>query len=81
MYHPLSQGTVAVWTDGSFVVLDLSNTRLLWYGADGTLVKTVGRAGQGPGEFGHPHGVYVVQDRLYVRDTGKALCFAKDGRL
>ena len=42
---------IAVATDGRIAVLDGGNYRVQVYDADGAFLATMGRQGQGPGEF------------------------------
>jgi len=45
-------GTIAVTSTGEIVVSDRQNRLVSVFGADGTFVRSVGRPGSGPGEFG-----------------------------
>lgn len=38
--------------------------------SDGSLVRTYGRLGEGPGEVGHASGIAIDDERLYVLDNG-----------
>lgn len=38
--------------------------------SDGSLVRSYGRAGEGPGELGHASGIAIDDERLYVLDNG-----------
>jgi hypothetical protein len=51
-FHRIS-GIVGL-PDGGMVVLDGGSRQLRWFDASGAHVRTVGRRGQGPGEFGNP---------------------------
>lgn len=51
-FHRIS-GIVGL-SDGGLVVLDGGSRQLRWFDASGAHVRTVGRHGQGPGEFGNP---------------------------
>lgn len=51
------------------------------FGADGTYVRTIGRGGEGPGEFSQPWQIAVdASDSLYVWDAGhsRILVFTPD---
>lgn len=64
---------VAVNSEGMIYVGDWRNTNVLVFGADGSVVDTIGRRGQGPGEFTAVHGVVVGrEDSLYVYDANTA---------
>lgn len=47
--------------------------------SDGSLVRTYGRLGEGPGEVGHASGIAIDDERLYVLDNGnlKILVFRR----
>jgi hypothetical protein len=50
-------------------VVDSGNHRLVAFDFDGQLVRVIGKAGQGPGEFSRPSGAFVYPDsRLAVAD-------------
>ena len=59
-----------VTTDGHMVVADREATHLKVLRPDGTLLDTLGRPGQGPGEFQGPTSVDVARgDSIYVFDN------------
>lgn len=59
-----------VTTDGHIVVLDGDAKHLKVLERDGTLIDTLGRPGNGPGEFRGPRTVDVARgDSIYVYDT------------
>ena len=59
-----------VTTDGRMVVLDGEATHLKILRPDATLLDTLGRQGQGPGEFQSPSTVEVARgDSIYVFDA------------
>jgi sugar lactone lactonase YvrE len=65
--HP---NDVAVDKDGNIYVLDAGNTRIQKFGPDGRYLATIGRKGQGPGEFILPGGLDLDKDgNLVVGDT------------
>jgi len=75
---------VAVAEDGSFFVSDgYGNSRVLHFAADGTLIKTWGTKGTGPGEFDLPHGI-AIDDRGRVlvadRSNARVQVFEQSGR-
>lgn len=64
---------VAVDKDGIIYVLDAGNTRIQKFGPDGRYLATIGRKGQGPGEFIMPDGLDIDKDgNLVVGDTAQS---------
>jgi sugar lactone lactonase YvrE len=64
---------VAADKDGNIYVLDTGNTRIQKFGPDGRFQATIGRKGQGPGEFIMPDGLDVDRDgNLVVSDTAQS---------
>jgi hypothetical protein len=60
---------VAVDQDGNIYVLDSANTRVQKFGPDGKYLATIGRKGQGPGEFMMPDAIGCDKDgNLVVAD-------------
>lgn len=61
---------IAFAPDGGFYVSDgYGNSKVHHFTADGRLIRSWGRPGEGPGEFRLPHGVRVDrQGRVYVAD-------------
>lgn len=63
-------GNLAVTPDGRLIVADTDAQHLKVLRPDGTLIDSVGRAGQGPGEFQSVGSVQVgPNDSLYVGDS------------
>ena len=59
---------VAVAEDGSILVCDSGNHRLVWFSSDGTVLKIWGEKS---GLFNHPEGVTIAEDgKVYVADWG-----------
>ena len=52
--------------DGNIYVSE--ETKLLKFGADGTLLARVGRLGRGNREFNMPDGIAVYEGEVYVCD-------------
>ncbi|MBI4184143.1 MAG: peptidase [Proteobacteria bacterium] len=65
--HPTD---VAVAPNGDFYVSDgYANSMVHWFSADGTLRRSWGGPGSGPGKFTTPHGIWVLADgRVLVGD-------------
>ncbi|MXW10698.1 MAG: hypothetical protein F4X47_02810 [Gammaproteobacteria bacterium] len=69
---------------GNLVVLDVLDNRVVVIGPDGQLVRSVGRKGEGPGEFQQIKALAVWRDgRIAVPDQGHAAIqvFSPEGEL
>lgn len=56
--------------DGNVYVCDYKANSVLKFDSDGNFLKTIGRKGQGPGDFNMPFNIAVTKDRLYVWEMG-----------
>lgn len=78
--HPTD---VAVAPDGDIYVADgYANTCVHRFAPDGTLKRTWGEPGDGPGQFLTPHGIRVLADGRVVvgyRDNDRVQVFSADG--
>lgn len=64
---------LAVDAQGRRYVLDMGNHRVQVFSADGKFLKTIGRRGQGPGEFSAPNALELdAQGNLIVCETQAA---------
>lgn len=64
---------LAVDAQGRRYVLDMGNHRIQVFSADGKFLKTIGRRGQGPGEFSAPNALELdAQGNLTVCETQAA---------
>jgi len=64
-------GSLAVDSDRNVYVFDAQALHVRVFDADGTYITTVGREGEGPGEFSRAEAIAVLgDDRLLVRDPG-----------
>jgi sugar lactone lactonase YvrE len=64
---------VAVDKDGAIYILDAGNTRIQKFGPDGKYLATIGRKGQGPGEFILPDCLDIDRDgSLVVGDSAQS---------
>ena len=64
---------VAMDAAGNIYILDTGNTRIQKFGPDGAYLATIGRKGQGPGEFILPDGLDIDRDgNLVVGDTAQS---------
>jgi len=65
----LSRPVAIVCGEGVVYVLDAADGDIKVFGRDGAYRNTLGRKGQGPGEFRLPNDLDVFEGRLYVADT------------
>lgn len=67
--------------DGHLVVVNRGSRQLLMFGRDGEFVRSVGREGEGPGEFVDPVELGFVGDSIVVWDwgSGRLVLFGPDG--
>lgn len=69
-------------SEGNIYVLDWANYRVQKFDKNGNFVSTIGRQGQGPGEFSDPHGLHIGKnDRVCVLDRQMIHVFDGNGRL
>ena len=74
---------VAVDKDGDVYVSDTWNDRIEEFDADGTLIRTWGKNGDGPGEFARPKGIAIDPDgHVWVADAmlNRIQVFTPEGR-
>ena len=77
------RGEVAFDGSGNLHVVDGEALHIVKVGPDGSLITTIGRAGEGPGEFGWIRSVIVWDDGSFVVDDGRRnglQLFSADGR-
>ena len=73
-------GNIGVDNQGNIYVLDAGNHRIQKYGSDGSHLQTIGRKGQGPGEFDTPYGMFVDEEGgIYIHDGMRVKAFQRDG--
>ncbi len=66
---------------GNIFVLDGRENRIQVFDASGRYVKTIGRKGQGPGEFQAPERLLISpQGEIFVWDSARISVFSADGR-
>jgi len=58
-------GGIAVDSQGNLFVVDIGNQRIQKYDRDGNYLQTIGRKGQGPGEFMSPYDI-VLDEKGYI---------------
>lgn len=62
---------VATDSQGNIYVLDRGNFRIQKFDHNGQYLQTIGKKGQGPGEFERPARLFLdTQDNIYVTDGG-----------
>jgi len=74
------EGAVAVVTDENenVYICDYKANNIKKFDKNGEFIKTIGRKGQGPGEFNMPFNIAVMSDKLFVYDMGNfRLCALK----
>jgi len=71
---------IGVDNRGNIYVLDARNHRIQKYGSGGNHLQTIGRKGQGPGEFDTPYGMFVDDEGgIYIHDGMRVKVFKGDG--
>ena len=75
--------TVDVADDGTVYVVDAREAHVRVFDSTGAFIRTIGRSGQGPGEFGYPEAVGVFGDSIWISDSGnrRISFFSRDGSL
>jgi hypothetical protein len=73
---------LTIGTDGTFVVWPRATSSVSLFSRDGRFLRTVGRAGDGPGEIRLIGEARLADSTLYVSDLGRGLMivYSKDGR-
>jgi hypothetical protein len=74
-------GDIKVDGDGNIYVFEFGNKRIQKFDRDGNFLCTIGREGQGPGEYQRPIG-FLLDDKkgiIGVKDMRKLIVFDKDG--
>ena len=67
--------------DGRIFVLEPNISALSVWDREGEPVLSIGRPGQGPGEFVFPHRVHVGSDGFFVQEESRFTFYADDGTL
>jgi len=72
--------TISVDDEGLIYACDSGNRRVQVYDKTGVFVKTLGRQGQGPGEYAFPSSVHIDDaGNIYVRSSRSLVVFGPDG--
>jgi hypothetical protein len=73
-------GGIAVDSLGNLFVVDSGNQRVQKFDKDGNYLQTIGRKGQGPGEFMSPYDIFLdEQGNIYVSEGMKMHVFNPKG--
>lgn len=73
-------GGIATDSQGNIYIVDGGNHRIQKFRSDGQFLQTIGRKGQGPGEFESPYDVWLdPEENIYVSEGRKIQIFNKDG--
>ena len=73
-------GTLSIDSSGNFYVVDFGAVRVAMFDKMGKFVRTIGRRGQGPGEFSFPTRTHIdAEGKVYIWDGWDVLVFEKDG--
>ena len=72
---------MVISSEGLIYILDSKDNDIKVFEKDGSFLKCFGRTGQGPGEFGRPWSLSIVEGKIYVTDTGnrRVQVFSDDG--
>jgi hypothetical protein len=61
---------IVINSEDEILVLDAGNCRVLKFDKDGNYIQTIGRKGQGPGEFEDPWAILLdSKDQIYIYDS------------
>lgn len=76
-------GPVELDADGNVYVVESSEREILVFDTGGRRIRTIGRAGDGPGEFRFPNRMGVVGDTLWVGEdlARRVTLFSREGRV
>jgi hypothetical protein len=76
-------GAVAVDTEGMIYVLESQDRQVRVYDDQGRLIRRIGRAGEGPGEFRNPTLIGLQHDTLAIGDLSlnRVTLFLRNGQL
>jgi len=72
---------IAVDDENNIYVVDMGNYRVQEFDKNGRYLRTIGRKGQGPGEFSGPVGLAIdSQHNLYVKEYRRIQKFNQEGK-
>jgi len=80
-YHQglTSVGQVLIGPDGDLFISQPMSAEIRVYDEGGSLARTIGRRGEGPGEFGRLGYIGLAGDTLYAAEAGRVSYFDMDG--
>lgn len=71
---------IGVDMEGNIYVLDFRECRIKKYDKNGNYLQTIGRKGQGPGEFEQPSRILLnTEGKMYIKELRKIHIFDKKG--
>jgi DNA-binding beta-propeller fold protein YncE len=68
VWQPLRPQEVLIGDSGQVYVLNFDDAEIGHYAASGEKIGTIGRKGQGPGEFTYATGIFYEKGKIYVQD-------------
>jgi len=75
--------SIAIDSRENMYIVDDKENKIKVFGRDGKFLRTIGRAGQGPGEYGRPYDIFITaKDEVIITDGERMLihAFSIDGR-
>ncbi len=79
-FHFEDIGAIQSDSSGNIYVLDRRACQIKKFNGAGEPLKSFGRKGQGPGEFGPPNGMHIISDKeVLVSSLGRLSYFDLDG--
>lgn len=70
---------IRISDDGTVYISDPENGANYIFDRDGQFLKAFGKRGQGPGEVRQQRDIFVVDNQIYIVDTGMIHIFSKTG--
>lgn len=59
--------------DQSLIVYDIGTNQVLKLDESGAIIDSIGRVGQGPGEYFFVNNIYINDDKIYLIETSQML--------
>jgi hypothetical protein len=79
-YYFPKGAVLSVDSGGDILVADYGNRRVQMFDKDGVYIRTIGRQGQGPGEYMFPGGVlFDTYGNIWIDAGRQMVVFSKDG--